>query len=59
VFFTKNGEFLGNAFTGIRHVWFPSIGADGKCEVDVNFGSRTFVYSGANGFGASGTIMKM
>jgi len=56
VFFTKNGEFLGNAFTGIRHVWFPSIGADGKCEVDVNFGSKTFVYSGAKGFGASGPI---
>ncbi|CAG8566387.1 834_t:CDS:2 [Paraglomus occultum] len=32
VFFTKNGQTLGTAFASIRHLWYPTIGADGPCK---------------------------
>ncbi|CAG8676489.1 6945_t:CDS:2, partial [Paraglomus brasilianum] len=56
VFFTKNGRNLGTAFTGIRHLWYPTIGADGPCKLEVNFGdgARPFRYNEAQGFGPTG-----
>ncbi|CAG8509394.1 16914_t:CDS:1 [Funneliformis mosseae] len=60
VFFTKNGEFLGNAFTDIRHIWFPTIGASGPCVIKTNFGDdpeRAFLYKEARGYGPGGPIL--
>ncbi|CAG8517135.1 17916_t:CDS:2 [Racocetra persica] len=54
VFFTKNGQFLGNAFTNIRHIWFPTIGANGPCTIETNFGDnydKEFRYEAARGYG--------
>ncbi|CAG8464114.1 19864_t:CDS:2 [Racocetra fulgida] len=53
VFFTKNGKFLGVAFNGndVKHTWYPSIGTDGSCELEVNFGDSEFKYKAAKGFG--------
>ncbi|CAG8479645.1 7497_t:CDS:2, partial [Racocetra fulgida] len=51
VFFTKNGKSQGNAFTGLKHIWFPTVGADGECKVEINFGDdeREFRYKEARG----------
>lgn len=56
VFFTKNGKSQGNAFTGLKHIWFPTIGADGECKVEVNFGDdeREFRYKEARGTSVAG-----
>ncbi|CAG8583693.1 13724_t:CDS:2 [Dentiscutata heterogama] len=51
VFFTKNGENLGVAFGGVHHTWYPSIGTDGSCELEVNFGDSEFKFKDAKGFG--------
>ncbi|CAG8461865.1 14783_t:CDS:2 [Cetraspora pellucida] len=54
VFFTKNGQFLGNAFANIRHIWFPTIGANGPCTIETNFGDnpdKEFRYENARGYG--------
>jgi len=61
VFFTKNGRNLGTAFTGIRHLWYPTIGADGPCKLEVNFGdgARPFRYNEARGFGPTGPVRKI
>ncbi|CAG8649127.1 11777_t:CDS:2, partial [Dentiscutata heterogama] len=58
VFFTKNGKFLGNAFTGLKHIWFPTVGADGECKVEVNFGGgeRNFQYKKARETSVAGPI---
>ncbi|CAG8614802.1 4282_t:CDS:2, partial [Paraglomus occultum] len=58
VFFTKNGENLGDAFTGIRHIWFPTIGVVGSCKLQVNFGDgeRPFRYLEARWFGPARPI---
>ncbi|RIB00755.1 concanavalin A-like lectin/glucanase domain-containing protein [Gigaspora rosea] len=58
VFFTKNGKSQGNAFTGLKHIWFPTIGADGECKVEVNFGDdeREFRYKEARGTSVAGPI---
>jgi hypothetical protein len=57
VFFTKNGQFLGNAFTSIKHIWFPTIGAKGLCTIEINFGNdlnNKFLYKNARGYGPGG-----
>lgn len=51
VFFTKNGKFLGIAFAGLRHIWYPTIGSDGHVKMKINFGDEPFVYKEALGFG--------
>jgi hypothetical protein len=60
VFFTKNGKFLSNAFTDIKHIWFPTIGASGPCTIEVNFGddpNNEFKYKEAIGYGPGGPIL--
>ncbi|CAI2163271.1 6549_t:CDS:2 [Funneliformis geosporum] len=53
IYFTLNGTYLGTLFTAEvehdilsekRYYLFPSIGANGKCKVRVNFGEEEFVY---------------
>ncbi|KAI8872796.1 hypothetical protein GQ42DRAFT_111754, partial [Ramicandelaber brevisporus] len=44
VMFTLNGRSLGTAATRIYGALYPSVGADGPCEMDVNFGSKPFAY---------------
>jgi len=56
VFFTKNGKNLGIAYTGLFHVWFPTIGSDGVCSLKVNFGQDEFKYRRANGMSVAGII---
>ena len=48
VFFTKNSKNLGIAYTGLFHIWFPTIGSNGKCSLKVNFGQQIFKYEEAN-----------
>ncbi|CAG8580053.1 19738_t:CDS:2, partial [Racocetra fulgida] len=59
VFFTKNGYFLGNAFMGIRHVWFPTVGSNGSCTIMTNFGDseNEFKYENARGYGPGGPLL--
>ncbi|RIA79192.1 concanavalin A-like lectin/glucanase domain-containing protein [Glomus cerebriforme] len=60
VFFTLNGKFLGIAFTNIKHIWFPTIGANGPCTVEINFGDNPdnkFKYKEAIGYGPGGPIL--
>ncbi|GBB94118.1 hypothetical protein RclHR1_22970002 [Rhizophagus clarus] len=60
VFFTRNGDFLGEAFTHIKHIWFPTIGASGPCMVEINFGDNPdneFKYKKAIGYGPGGPIL--
>src|SRR6266540_6929090 len=41
VFFTKNGEYLGVAFTCSQNqLWFPSVGSDGFGKLEANFGDH-------------------
>jgi len=49
IFFTKNGKYLGIAYTSLFHIWFPTIGSDGVCSLKVNFGKEKFKYLNANG----------
>ncbi|CAG8485810.1 17815_t:CDS:2 [Funneliformis caledonium] len=51
VFFTKNGKFLGIAFAGLRHIWYPTIGSDGKVKIAINFGDEEFACKEAQGYG--------
>lgn len=45
VTFTLNGIVVGQAFSGlVRHHYFPSIGADGPAQIQVNFGRQPFKY---------------
>ncbi|TKY88231.1 hypothetical protein EX895_002941 [Sporisorium graminicola] len=49
VFFTRNGKRLEDAFIGLnRYNLFPTVGADGACEVHVNLGQAGFVFIEAN-----------
>ncbi|KAI8970408.1 concanavalin A-like lectin/glucanase domain-containing protein [Mycotypha africana] len=48
VFFTKNGRKLDEACFGLRYNLFPTIGANGPCQVHVNFGQMGFVFVEAN-----------
>lgn len=38
VFFTRNGRKLDEACFGLRYNLFPTIGANGPCQVHVNLG---------------------
>jgi hypothetical protein len=38
VFFTKNGKKLDDACFGLRYNLFPTIGANGPCQIHVNLG---------------------
>jgi hypothetical protein len=60
IFFTFNGDYLDTAFTGLKHTWFPSIGANGPCVVETNFGDNPeneFKYKDAKGYGPGGPIL--
>ncbi|CDH58889.1 endosomal spry domain [Lichtheimia corymbifera JMRC:FSU:9682] len=48
VFFTRNGRRLEDACTGLRWNLFPTIGANGPCQVHVNLGQMGFVFVEAN-----------
>ncbi|KAI9304729.1 concanavalin A-like lectin/glucanase domain-containing protein [Cunninghamella echinulata] len=48
IFFTRNGRKLEDAYTGLRWNLFPTIGANGPCQVHVNLGQRGFVFVEAN-----------
>lgn len=48
-FFTRNGKRLEDAFIGLnRYNLFPTVGADGACEIHVNLGQAGFVFIEAN-----------
>ncbi len=55
IFFTKDGKYLGMAYSYIKekHVWYPTIGVEGTCKLEINFGdSHTmFRYKPARSFG--------
>ena len=45
VFFTKNGQFLGVAFSEIPHFkFYPMVGSLEKCKVCFNFGKKPFMF---------------
>ena len=53
IYFTFNGSLLGTLYTTEvefdivaekRYSLFPSIGANGKCKIRVNFGEEEFIY---------------
>ncbi|KAI8997645.1 concanavalin A-like lectin/glucanase domain-containing protein, partial [Pilobolus umbonatus] len=46
VYFTKNGSMLGYAFTGLqKHCYYASVGADGPCQVKINYGREPFRFN--------------
>lgn len=49
MFFTRNGKKLEDAFIGFNKFnLFPTVGANGACEIHVNFGQAGFVFIEAN-----------
>lgn len=49
VFFTRNGKKLEDMAHGLRSPnFFPTVGANGPCQVHVNFGQLGFVFIEAN-----------
>jgi hypothetical protein len=49
IFFTRNGKKLDDVAHGLKaQNFFPSIGANGPCQIHVNFGQLGFVYIEAN-----------
>ncbi|PKK63790.1 hypothetical protein RhiirC2_812171, partial [Rhizophagus irregularis] len=56
VFFTMNGKYLGIAYTGLFHTWYPTIGSNGVCNLKVNFGQEEFQYKEANDMNISSMI---
>ena len=45
IFFTKNGKYLGTAFTGVRGHLFPTVGLHSNNEhVELNFGQKPFKF---------------
>ncbi|RHZ88431.1 hypothetical protein Glove_22g158 [Diversispora epigaea] len=61
VFFTKNGQLLGNAFKGMHHIWYPTIGATGPCTLETNFGDdfdNEYLYDNAKGYGPGGPLLR-
>ena len=55
-FFTKNGKNLGIAYTSLYHIWFPTVGADGICSLEANFGQKEFKYRQANRMSVAGIL---
>ncbi|KAI9310951.1 microsomal signal peptidase 25 kDa subunit-domain-containing protein [Dichotomocladium elegans] len=48
LFFTRNGRKLEDAYTGLRWNLFPTVGANGPCQIHVNLGQAGFVFVEAN-----------
>ena len=48
VFYTRNGRKLEDAYTGLLWNLFPTVGANGPCQVHVNLGQMGFVFVEAN-----------
>ncbi|KAF2430941.1 SPRY-domain-containing protein [Tothia fuscella] len=49
IFFTRNGKKLDDVVHGLKaQNFFPTIGANGPCQIHVNFGQLGFVYIEAN-----------
>ncbi|KAF1811832.1 SPRY-domain-containing protein [Eremomyces bilateralis CBS 781.70] len=49
IFFTRNGKKLDDVAHGLKsHNFFPTIGANGPCQVHVNFGQLGYVFIEAN-----------
>lgn len=48
IFFTKNGRKMEEAYAGLRWNLFPTIGANGPCQIHVNLGQMGFVFVEAN-----------
>lgn len=49
IFFTRNGKKLEDVCHGMKiHNFFPTVGANGPCNVHVNFGQMGFVFIEAN-----------
>ncbi|KAF2266445.1 SPRY domain-containing protein [Lojkania enalia] len=49
IFFTRNGKKLEDVAHGLKtHNFFPTVGANGPCQVHVNFGQMGFVFIEAN-----------
>ncbi|KAI8802375.1 hypothetical protein BJ742DRAFT_654189, partial [Cladochytrium replicatum] len=49
VFFTSNGEFLGNGNEEpMWRAFHAAVAADGECSFSVNFGQEEFLYDPAN-----------
>lgn len=48
VFFTRNGRKMEEAYAGLRWNLFPTIGANGPCQIHVNLGQAGFVFVEAN-----------
>lgn len=49
IFFTRNGKKLDDVAHGLKlHNFFPTVGANGPCNVHVNFGQMGFVFIEAN-----------
>ncbi|KAI8084915.1 concanavalin A-like lectin/glucanase domain-containing protein [Halteromyces radiatus] len=48
IFFTRNGRKLEDACTSLRWNLFPTIGANGPCQIHVNLGQMGFVFVEAN-----------
>ena len=49
LFFTRNGKKLDDVAHGLKaHNFFPTVGANGPCQVHVNFGQLGFVFIEAN-----------
>ncbi|KAI8341942.1 concanavalin A-like lectin/glucanase domain-containing protein [Chlamydoabsidia padenii] len=48
LFFTRNGRKLDDAYSGLRWNLFPTIGANGPCQIHVNLGQMGFVFVEAN-----------
>ncbi|CAG8454333.1 211_t:CDS:2 [Acaulospora colombiana] len=55
VFFTKNGQRLDNAYMGMKHVWFPTVGVEDEHKIEFNFGGgeKEFQYEEARGTSAA------
>jgi hypothetical protein len=49
IFFTRNGKKLEDVAHGLKlHNFFPTVGANGPCNIHVNFGQMGFVFIEAN-----------
>merc|ERR1711939_1262122 len=49
IFFTRNGKKLDDVCSGLKtQNFFPTVGANGPCQVHVNFGQLGFVFIEAN-----------
>ncbi|CCJ30294.1 unnamed protein product [Pneumocystis jirovecii] len=48
VFFTRNGKRLEDAAQLLKSNLFPTVGANGPCQIHVNFGQYGFVFIEAN-----------